>query len=682
MLSQVHPAPLQLQIPRFITDYTSTHISPLDRPKPSASQSYYTAAVVEPSLSPARSDSPRDIPDKSHRLPSPASPQEHSRYFEIVRRPVGAFDSNICPADIYENSNRHSSSSQHHQYPSVSGASSSAFLINSTSKLRGSDTVVHYLSDSPSPVDVQQPPSSSHPSSASPSQDRFPHSPHSFYPGLDRTTVQSTPNPEGLSLKQMDKYPTLEPPTNLLDHRRMSEPAILSSTSLYHDGSSTDAGSASRQSPLDYEYCKSPSSMYITPALHRGASTGSLRDLRQQHYQYPPMNSGWKPDRTANRQYEQVSSLDEPLSPFQPTFSGGLASPTSMSYSSVHDSFYGPSPPGTGTSTTSSGPLSAGLSGSLPHDHLNPFRSSQRISSTHGHSPTNDTDRKNYSFIALPGNAVKKRPRRRYDEIERLYQCSWPDCAKAYGTLNHLNAHVTMQKHGAKRSPSEFKELRKQWRKAKKEAEGNSTLESLRRASFNGGRDYEYDGGRFAFSNSPQRPPFLDFPHAMPMNQSYDQGQYSDGSNGFRCGSYPREGDAMYADHSRSQFTGSLSSSWSGSSSLSSRTSVSDYLPSSHAFQTQLPQLMVTESGREHRIIPMPSSPRRMSNTLPTGSTLLTPLPIYSGASLLLPTLEHTPAFTGHGLDIGDSDNSRPSTGYTNTSTGMPSCEDYDPHLM
>jgi hypothetical protein len=30
---------------------------------------------------------------------------------------------------------------------------------------------------------------------------------------------------------------------------------------------------------------------------------------------------------------------------------------------------------------------------------------------------------KTYSFVPLPGNAVKKRPRRRYDEIERLYRC-------------------------------------------------------------------------------------------------------------------------------------------------------------------------------------------------------------------------------------------------------------------
>ncbi|GJJ10995.1 hypothetical protein Clacol_005224 [Clathrus columnatus] len=82
-------------------------------------------------------------------------------------------------------------------------------------------------------------------------------------------------------------------------------------------------------------------------------------------------------------------------------------------------------------------------------------------------SPNNSS--KTYSFVSLPGNAVRKRPRRRYDEIERLYACSWPDCTKAYGTLNHLNAHVSMQRHGSKRSPAEFKELRKQWRQQKKQ---------------------------------------------------------------------------------------------------------------------------------------------------------------------------------------------------------------------
>ncbi|KAG8808137.1 hypothetical protein FRC17_004116 [Serendipita sp. 399] len=74
-----------------------------------------------------------------------------------------------------------------------------------------------------------------------------------------------------------------------------------------------------------------------------------------------------------------------------------------------------------------------------------------------------------YSFIALPGNTVRKRPRRKFEEITRNYACNWPDCAKAYGTLNHLNAHVIMQKHGPKRTPAEFKELRKLWRKQKRD---------------------------------------------------------------------------------------------------------------------------------------------------------------------------------------------------------------------
>ncbi|KAL7330262.1 hypothetical protein PS15p_205229 [Mucor circinelloides] len=71
--------------------------------------------------------------------------------------------------------------------------------------------------------------------------------------------------------------------------------------------------------------------------------------------------------------------------------------------------------------------------------------------------------------MAIPGTNQRKRPRRRYDEIERLYHCNWPGCTKAYGTLNHLNAHVSMQQHGPKRHPTEFKEMRKEWRRQKKE---------------------------------------------------------------------------------------------------------------------------------------------------------------------------------------------------------------------
>lgn len=65
-----------------------------------------------------------------------------------------------------------------------------------------------------------------------------------------------------------------------------------------------------------------------------------------------------------------------------------------------------------------------------------------------------------YSFVPIPGAQQHKRPRRRYEEIERMYKCGWQGCEKAYGTLNHLNAHVTMQSHGQKRTPEGTCEVR------------------------------------------------------------------------------------------------------------------------------------------------------------------------------------------------------------------------------
>lgn len=97
------------------------------------------------------------------------------------------------------------------------------------------------------------------------------------------------------------------------------------------------------------------------------------------------------------------------------------------------------------------------------------------------HGAPGQQQQKTFAFIALPGNQVRKRPRRRYDEIERLYACNWPNCTKSYGTLNHLNAHVTMQRHGEKRSPNEFKEMRKQWRKQKKE---EAAIQAMHQASY------------------------------------------------------------------------------------------------------------------------------------------------------------------------------------------------------
>ncbi|TQV91857.1 hypothetical protein V2A60_006035 [Cordyceps javanica] len=101
-----------------------------------------------------------------------------------------------------------------------------------------------------------------------------------------------------------------------------------------------------------------------------------------------------------------------------------------------------------------------------------------------------------YSFVPIPGAQQHKRPRRRYEEIERMYKCGWNGCEKAYGTLNHLNAHVTMQSHGQKRTPEEFKEIRKEWKARKKEEEAQRKAEEERQrsAAANGGQEPGHDG--------------------------------------------------------------------------------------------------------------------------------------------------------------------------------------------
>ncbi|KFA56714.1 hypothetical protein S40293_09546 [Stachybotrys chartarum IBT 40293] len=110
-----------------------------------------------------------------------------------------------------------------------------------------------------------------------------------------------------------------------------------------------------------------------------------------------------------------------------------------------------------------------------------------------------------YSFVPMLGAQQHKRPRRRYEDIERMYKCGWNGCEKAYGTLNHLNAHVTKQLHGQKRTPEEFKEIRKEWKQRKKDEEARRKAdEELQRqaataqAAQNGGPDQGPDGRQAA----------------------------------------------------------------------------------------------------------------------------------------------------------------------------------------
>ncbi|KIW24853.1 uncharacterized protein PV07_10541 [Cladophialophora immunda] len=67
-----------------------------------------------------------------------------------------------------------------------------------------------------------------------------------------------------------------------------------------------------------------------------------------------------------------------------------------------------------------------------------------------GPSPTSATSQTPQRFVFVP-NEQPKRPRRKPEEIERLYKCGWNGCEKAYGNLGHLNQHVSKHSHGPKR---------------------------------------------------------------------------------------------------------------------------------------------------------------------------------------------------------------------------------------
>ncbi|KAK3679338.1 hypothetical protein LTR78_000899 [Recurvomyces mirabilis] len=161
-----------------------------------------------------------------------------------------------------------------------------------------------------------------------------------------------------------------------------------------------------------------------------------------------------------------------------------------------------------------------------------------------------------YSFVPIPGAQQHKRPRRRYEEIERMYKCGWNGCEKAYGTLNHLNAHVTMQGHGTKRTPEEFKEIRKEWKAKKKEDDNQRKQEEERQrqeAVRNGQDTPQSQGqpGQYAQHmmqpqmGGPQLPPIGYQPAGGQAPGQYAQPQQVDGAQQYG-GSNPMYGGPGY----------------------------------------------------------------------------------------------------------------------------------------
>ncbi|QIW95694.1 hypothetical protein AMS68_001212 [Peltaster fructicola] len=173
-----------------------------------------------------------------------------------------------------------------------------------------------------------------------------------------------------------------------------------------------------------------------------------------------------------------------------------------------------------------------------------------------------------YSFVPIPGAQQHKRPRRRYEEIERMYKCGWNGCEKAYGTLNHLNAHVTMQSHGTKRTPEEFKEIRKEWKAKKKEEEHQRKQEEERHradsqrqgdAPQGQGQSSQYGGQHIMQPQmgGPQLPPIgYQSAGAGQAQGQYGQPQQVDGAQqygGYAGQGYPQspyaQGGMQYQQH-------------------------------------------------------------------------------------------------------------------------------------
>ncbi|ESA43148.1 hypothetical protein NCU07846 [Neurospora crassa OR74A] len=198
--------------------------------------------------------------------------------------------------------------------------------------------------------------------------------------------------------------------------------------------------------------------------------------------------------------------------------SNGVPSSNSMSgpghaYPHPAYSSYAPPPPDVTSPYQHSGP-SAGLYAQprpdwATYQQNGPMQGHAVFPPTHSPAPAQTRQNQQvYSFVPIPGSTQHKRPRRRFEEIERMYKCGWNGCEKAYGTLNHLNAHVTMQSHGTKRTPEEFKEIRKEWKARKKEEEAQrKAAEERARAASTSQSTQSTDNSSYAARGAVQLPP-------------------------------------------------------------------------------------------------------------------------------------------------------------------------------
>ncbi|KAF4591445.1 hypothetical protein GQ602_001744 [Ophiocordyceps camponoti-floridani] len=257
------------------------------------------------------------------------------------------------------------------------------------------------------------------------------------------------------------------------------------------EGSSADhhAAAAAAAYPVKqevaYQSSATPTSDYgVYP---QSARSGSFPDHVQRSY-HPASGTGGGGGGMAQQQNNPSIAAPSPTYPYGQHSPYAANPEMAHSYSHPTGSMYAqPRPDWTGYGGHGGAPMASG--------HHAVYAAQQSAASA---APQPQRSNQVYSFVPIPGAQQHKRPRRRYEEIERMYKCGWNGCEKAYGTLNHLNAHVTMQSHGPKRTPEEFKEIRKEWKQRKKEEEAQRKAEEERQrqqaAAQNGSSEAQADG--------------------------------------------------------------------------------------------------------------------------------------------------------------------------------------------
>ncbi|KAG5999690.1 C2H2 finger domain transcription factor con7 [Claviceps maximensis] len=345
----------------------------------------------------------------------------------------------------------------------------------------------------------------------------------------------------------------------------------------HSEGSTADPASAAHypvKTEVNYPTTATPTSEYgVYPSATRSgtfsghiqrsyhpASSNSSGGMAQQQNSPSilPQDGRYHQDQLVNSDLEPPLdpsiAAPSPTYPYPPPQASPYATNQDMSHSYSHPNsgMYGqPRPDWAGYGQHAASPMTAGHPGVYGHQSPASASSQQRPNQV-------------YSFVPIPGAQQHKRPRRRYEEIERMYKCGWNGCEKAYGTLNHLNAHVTMQSHGQKRTPEEFKEIRKEWKQRKKEEEAQRKAEEERQRSAGagsnggGGADQGPDGTHtpsYPGSRAVQLPPIGYQPtqYPAPPSGAVPQQGLADYGTSHMYSSYPPQ--SPYGQPNQNMYT-------------------------------------------------------------------------------------------------------------------------------